>query len=187
MSYIPFRYIEPFSRNYDFKKKLKKNVNLKYLRNLWINPFAQRTHLISIQNLPSERISKRLIQCYSSYRTIYKVTFFYKLFFFSKNIPLLKKWWAAMLKHLKAWFWLVDKKAREIYRVWVLKWNFILSYFIPRELNNHIEVITLNLVLALKKYINKLKVKRNKGSIHNLKNRKVRAKRVWILLVNKKI
>ena len=36
---------------YDFKKS-EKNFNIKYLRNLWINPFAQRTHPISIQNLP---------------------------------------------------------------------------------------------------------------------------------------
>ena len=26
MLYIPFRYIEPFSRNYDLKKKVKKNL-----------------------------------------------------------------------------------------------------------------------------------------------------------------
>ena len=42
-----------------FKKKSEKNFNL---RNLRINPFAQRTHPIRIQNLPIERISKWLIQ-----------------------------------------------------------------------------------------------------------------------------
>ena len=81
---IGFRYIYPFSRNNNLKKRLK-NFNLKYLWNWWINPFAQRTVSIGILNLPLQRISKRLSQFYSSYATTKKITFFYKLFFFSKN------------------------------------------------------------------------------------------------------
>ena len=50
MPSIRFRYIEPFSRNYDLKKCYK-NFNLKYLRNLWNDHVAQRTQPRAIQNL----------------------------------------------------------------------------------------------------------------------------------------
>ena len=84
-----FRYIKPFSRNYDFKKKWKKNNNLKYLWNLWINPFSQRILsiglAIGIQNLPLQTISERLSQFYSSYATTQKkITFFINYFFLQK-------------------------------------------------------------------------------------------------------
>ena len=76
MSPIRFRYIEPFSRNYDLKQRLK-NFNLKYLRNLWTDHVAQRTQPRSIQNLPLREISKRLSQFYSRNRSTYKTHFFH--------------------------------------------------------------------------------------------------------------
>ena len=81
---IWFRYIEPFSRNYDLKKRLK-NFNLKYLRNLLTNRFVQRTRSRTMQNLPLEGISKRLSQFYSRNRSTYKTHVFHFSIFFSKN------------------------------------------------------------------------------------------------------
>ena len=78
---IRFRYIEPFSRDYDFKK----NFNLKYRWNLWTNHFAQRTRPRTIQNLPLQGILKRLSQFYSRNRWSYKTHFFHFSIFFSKT------------------------------------------------------------------------------------------------------
>ena len=78
-----FRYIEPFSRNYDFRKG-KKNFNLKYLWNSWANHFAQRTRPINIKNLPLQTIWKRLSEFYSRNRWTYKTNFSFFNFLLKK-------------------------------------------------------------------------------------------------------
>ena len=78
-------------RNYDFKKG-QKIFNLKYLRNLWINHFAQRTRLRTIKNLPLQRIWKRLSEFYS--RTLVehtKIIYFSFFNFFIKGFPSIAK------------------------------------------------------------------------------------------------
>ena len=65
-----------------FKKKGYKNCNLKYLWNLWTNDFVQRTRPRSIQNLPPQRILKRLRQFYSRNCWMYKTHFIHLSGFF---------------------------------------------------------------------------------------------------------
>ena len=81
---IRFRYIEPFSRNYDLKKGYK-NFILKYLWNLWTNHFAQGTRPRTIQNLPRQGILKRLSKFYFRNRWTCKTNFIHFSFFFSKT------------------------------------------------------------------------------------------------------
>ena len=69
-----------------FEKKSEKNLNLKYIWNLWINPFAQRTISIGVRNLPLQKISKRLSQFNSmQLQKKKKSLFFINYFFSSKN------------------------------------------------------------------------------------------------------
>ena len=82
MPTTPFRYIEPFSRNYDFKKGQQIfKLNLKFMTSY----FAQRTRLRTIKNLPMQRIWKRLSVFYSRNRWTYRTHFFNYSIFFSKT------------------------------------------------------------------------------------------------------
>ena len=56
MLHIRFRYIEPFSRNYDLKKKSKK-----FLTSNISDIYAQRTRPTTIKNLPLQRILEHLV------------------------------------------------------------------------------------------------------------------------------
>ena len=47
------------------------------------------------------------------------------------NVPFLKKWWAAMLKHLKDWFWLAqDKLGAKFVILWWWLWNCVFMKFV---------------------------------------------------------
>ena len=72
---IRFRYIEPFSKNYDFKKGYK-NFNLKFISEIYGPIMYPKQQPRSIQNLPLGEISKRISQFYSRNRSTYKTHFF---------------------------------------------------------------------------------------------------------------
>ena len=76
--------VEPFSRNYDFKKRLKKfepQISLKFMD----QSCSPMNSTADIKNLPHRGISKRLSQFYSRNHRTYKTHFFHFFIFFSKN------------------------------------------------------------------------------------------------------